>query len=195
MSMLSDRQAMMDLETLGSAPGCPILSIGIVEFVPETIRQGLDAWRASLNTFKVNISLESCMAAGLTMSAQTIKWWMFQPEAARRDAFDSAADEISLLEACQAAAFVIDDMKDVRVWCHGAPFDVPILGAAMRAVGVKEPWNFRKVRDTRTIFEIAGIEYSGTYHEPVLDATAQAEAVSHALIKLADAQAAVPAAA
>jgi hypothetical protein len=184
--MLYDRHAMLDIETLGSTPGAPILSIGIVDFHPANFAQGAEFFGRSLHSLKVHVSLESCLAAGLEISAATLKWWMFQPEQARRDAFDRADLEVPLAEACLKVNEFISGMgDDIRIWSHGAPFDPPILDAAMRAVGVKPKWNFRRLRDTRTIFDLVGIDYAGVHHEPILDCTAQAEAVSAAILTLA----------
>jgi hypothetical protein len=177
---------MLDIETLGTVPGSAILSIGIVDFHPANLSHGLDFWLSTLSRLKVFVSLESCLDAGLVVAPKTLKWWMFQSEQARRDAFDRKDNEVSLSEACrQVREFMIGMGEGVRVWAHGAPFDPPILDAAMRAVGMESPWDFRMLRDTRTIFDLSGIKYSGTHHEPVADATAQAEQVSAAIVALA----------
>ena len=65
---------MLDLETLGTSPGCIILSIGAVFFDKNGLGQ----------EFYQTIDVQSSIDAGLTMSGGTFKWWMGQQGAVRR---------------------------------------------------------------------------------------------------------------
>lgn len=67
---------MIDLETMGSGPYAPIISIGAVFFEPNGGPIGDD--------FLVNVSLESSMRFRARPDASTILWWMEQDEAARK---------------------------------------------------------------------------------------------------------------
>jgi hypothetical protein len=77
------------------------------------------------------------------------------------------------------------------VWSHGAPFDVVAIESGMRqtlSYPNPIPWPFYTVRDTRTLFEIAGVKLSDgghtTTHKAVEDAERQAIVVQKAYQKL-----------
>lgn len=79
----------------------------------------------------------------------------------------------------------------LRIWTHGPGFDPPILEAAFHAVGLPVPWFYRALRDTRTLFDTAGIDpeadgsyrtfmsqyNTGTAHNALDDAIAQARCI------------------
>lgn len=187
------QHAMIDLETLGKSAGAVILSAGVVLFRPGLLRMDGDRfdwsdWDADIATKKVKIDRVSCEAIGLTIDPETEAWWNDQSEEARADAFGFDPNRLPIADALNEIADFLrtslpgkDGTYAGRIWSHGAPFDFPILSAALRKAGIAEPWNFRAVRDTRTIFDAAGLSYSGTAHEPVADAMAQARVVSQSL--------------
>lgn len=83
----------------------------------------------------------------------------------------------------------------LRIYCHGPQFDLSIVEAAYHACGLEAPWNYRTARDTRTLFDAAGIDDDGdgsfkafmsrhnvgTAHHAQDDAIAQALCVVHAM--------------
>lgn len=73
---------MLDLETLGTQPGCAILSIGAVAFSPEA------GAIASTEPFYVEISLESTLPR-FGVEAGTLRWWLEQGAATRRSCSDA----------------------------------------------------------------------------------------------------------
>lgn len=170
------RHVMFDLETMGNAPGCAIVSFGAVDFDPE---KGVGT-----NTFYEVVDLQSCLDAGLKIDASTLYWWMGQSEAARK----------ALLQPGKHITDVVGNFKDYWVrcgatfaWCHGATFDAPIVDLACRAVGTSVPWKFWDVRDTRTIFDLTGVTIpraKGVHHNALDDAKNQAAAVCEAYRRL-----------
>jgi len=185
--MLSDRHVMIDVTSLGSTPGSSILGIAMIGFQPGCISCGMDIWERSLQKLHVSISLESCLAAGLSISADALKWWMLQPEAARKNVFGQSQAEISIAEGCRRAASFIERLgPDCRIWSDDVVDSISVLDAGMRKVGIQPPWSSRRIRDTRTVFEVAGIEDSWRHDEPVIDAMAQAAKLSAALVALTD---------
>ena len=172
---------MIDIETLGTKPGCPIASIGAVVFDPVAGALGAK--------FFTRISLQSCDEAGLRMDAKTVYWWMQQSDEARINTFFG---ECCTLEQaiCEFGYWWTENAgEDAKMWAHGATFDPPILEAAYHAIGEVAPWKFYLVRDTRTIFDVSGIDV-GQYRDPdnhhsaLKDAEAQAHAVIAAYEKL-----------
>lgn len=168
---------MIDTETLGTAPGSAILSIGAVMFGPAGLGE----------EFYAPISLASCTAAGLTIDPGTVAWWMKQSEAARAAAFrDDAEPLAAVLEQFTCWLNLVDAE---RPWAQGANFDPPLLEAAYRACGMTPPWKYWDVRDTRTLYDLAGVRVDrarGTHHNALDDARAQAEAAVVALQRLQD---------
>jgi hypothetical protein len=163
---------MIDIETLGTTPGAAILSIGAVVFGPE----GLG------DTFYAPVLLTSCIAVGLTIDPNTVAWWMQQSDEARKAAFRDDADSVSDVLEQFTCWFGLVGAE--RPWCHGATFDVPLLEAAYKACGMRAPWRFYDVRDTRTLYDLAGVKVDrtkGTHHNALDDACAQAEAAAEAM--------------
>lgn len=166
------RHIMLDLETLGTKPGCVVLSFGAVAF---------DPYRGTLGeTFYRKIDLETELGAGRKVSAATLKWWLDQSEAARKEAFSGTypafivAAEFSDFWKSQEAEFI---------WANDPTFDCDVWEAAAGWV----PWNFRAPRSCRTIFDLAGIwpdRSVGVAHNALDDAKNQAVAVMKCYAKL-----------
>lgn len=170
---------MLDLETMGTAPGCAIVSIGAVAFDVNYEKPLLTSPQ-----FYVNVDLKSCTKAGLTLEADTVMWWMQQSQEARSSLVE---DPTPLEAALTLFAEFYDAIKGRQLWCHGATFDAPILEAAYKKLGLSVPWKFPLVRDTRTLFELAAVQVvrdASTHHNALSDALAQAEAVRRAYAKL-----------
>jgi hypothetical protein len=180
---------MLDLETLGTNPGCVIRSIGAVTFDPRGDDLGMG--------LHIVIDRASCEAVGLTVDPATEAWWSTQsPEA--QAAFDlpavSLADALDTFDAffAEAGREPGSDLADMMtptdlLWAHGPSFDETILAAAYRALDRKPPWRYNAARCTRTIYDAAGIglvHSSGTHHNALDDATTQALAVQEAYGKL-----------
>lgn len=169
---------MLDLETWGTEPGCAIRSIGAVAFDP-----GLSA--APNETFYVNISDASCERVGLIKDAATIAWWEQHLDAALALQFE----QVPLYIAAMAFCGWWRSVEGKCVWSHGANFDEPVWRVASKAVGVSVPWNYRDVRDTRTLYALSGFDPKsvpavGTLHNARDDAVTQALAVQAAFRKV-----------
>lgn len=167
---------MLDLETLGTAPGCIIRSIGAVVFDPETGDKG--------KRFYVNVNRGSCECVGLTADPGTEAWWQKQ-SAAAREALEK--DQRPLREALARFGYFFAGEQGDRLWCHGPSFDEAVLSAAYRAAGMPPPWRYNQARDTRTVYDMAGIEperSSGVHHDALNDAIVQADAVHRGYLVL-----------
>lgn len=133
-------RVMLDLETLGNAPGCVIVAIGAVTFGGGKIRE----------EFYRRVDPESCVQSGLKMDTSTVLWWLKQPEEAR---LELTKPGIHIAQCCQDFSRWLDagDGGDPEVWGNGADFDNQILAAAYKAVGHILPWQFWNNRCYRTI--------------------------------------------
>jgi len=153
---------MVDLETADNVPTAAIVSIGAVIF--KGPRAG--------DTFYTPVDLASSMAAGLTVSGDTMLWWAKQSPLARA-VFDDPA-RVSLREALQR--FSRFATKGDKVWGNGASFDNAVLSNAYRALGLPLPWDFWDDRCYRTISALIPQkrQQSGTHHNALDDAISQA---------------------
>jgi len=186
----------LDLETWGKRAGCDIRSIGAVCFNPHT---GHVSPAGSPGAFYVAVENPERPRQGtlgqwepykypLWRDPSTVQWWSEQsPEA--QGAFENPVDLLGGLQMfSEWLRTMCDNPRDLRVWSHGAAFDAPILEAAYHAVGLPVPWFYRAPRDTRTAFDMAGIEDHSAhltacstgaevYHHALDDAIVQARAI------------------
>jgi len=129
----------------------------------------------------------------LTRDPRTVQWWSEQSAEAQA----AFADPVDLREALERfTSWLVNILPeaptgptlDIRIWSHGAAFDPPILAAAYEACGLTIPWHYRAPRDTRTLFDVAGIDDHtawleqhpgpfGVAHHALDDSICQARAV------------------
>jgi len=156
---------MIDIETMSTASNAAILSIGACEF---------DEFGIEENTFYNTISLEHCIARGLNVDGDTVKWWMSQSDEARSALFKG---NVALVDA-------LGNFKDwfpkgnVQVWGNGSDFDNVIVQNAFKACNGKTPWPFWMNRCFRTMknsFPEVKLTRKGTHHNALDDAIYQAE--------------------
>lgn len=172
---MSYNRIMLDLETLGTRPGCAILSIGAVFFSSTH-----EEWKGP--TFYAPVNRLSCVAVGLDEDPDTVAWWRGQGSEARAvlAAADLGATPGLKDVLASFSRWVAENAlsKDVQVWGNGADFDNPILSAAYMAVQLKQPWGPYSGRCYRTLKALHPKEKlvrSGTHHNALDDAVSQAE--------------------
>ncbi len=102
---------MLDLETLGTKPGCKVLSIGACVFMPPWIG----------DTFYVAMDLETIPG---TIEMGTFKWWLKQSDDARRAAFFGTENH---KDAMQNFTSWVRTKTPVNIWADPVDFDLPIL--------------------------------------------------------------------
>jgi len=166
---------MLDIETLGTAPGCAIAAIGAVVFDPV---RGLG------DEFYRRVNIKSCVDVGLNLDVDTIIWWMQQSDAARKETFAPATTSISqsLMDFMnwRDHALLSDGSETLEVWGNGADFDNPILEAAFDACRLPAPWGRRDGRCYRTLKNLfpsiaANHHPKAVAHNALHDARLQAE--------------------
>lgn len=162
---------MLDLETLGTSPGCPILSIGAVYWDPINGELG--------DEFYVNIQISDSISRGFQPNGATIEWWMKQSDEARDALFKAPMNVPAAL--IKFNNFVKNDK--VAMWAKGPSFDCNILRKAYEKTEINVPWHFRSERDVRTLISIAKLRgvlapnfaRTGTHHNALDDAKYQAK--------------------
>jgi hypothetical protein len=173
---------MIDLETLGSTPGCAILSIGAVVFYPRAGTSDFHPLKETLGPkfYKV-ISLQSNLEVDLKIDQDSFYWWLAQSEQARKALTENPCHLLTALLEFQDWL-----PKESFLWSHGTSFDLAVLATAYRAFGLNRPWAFRDERDTRTLLAQADMKMPSTEnsHHALQDARSQAETVMKAMDKL-----------
>lgn len=140
---------MLDIETLGTAPGSIIASIAAVVFGPE----------GTGRMFYQRVKLESCAALGLTVDADTVLWWM-QKDGAGRHELTTPKERAPIIDALRGlAAFIADAARssgpNLQIWGNGPDFDCALLESAYRRAGLPCPWRPWDQRCLRTLRSIA----------------------------------------
>lgn len=175
------KDVMIDLETLSTEPNACVLSIGACFFDIKTGDIGAE--------FHKHIDVGG-RNDNVHISADTVLWWLKQPEAAR--AAITQAKSVTLLAQALTDLFIfISKTKQPTVWSNGASFDLVILRTHYKRWGISAPWQYWQERDTRTLVDIAkritGTDASNTVrvagdikHDALADAIHQAQYISTA---------------
>lgn len=157
-------EVMVDLETMDSSGTSAITAIGAVVF---------DFSGNVISEYYEKVDLQSSMDAGMTVSGDTINWWLKQNEQAR---MEMAKKGVPLVQALSNFAQWIPSGS--KVWGNGASFDNAILAHAYKKVGLVQPWKFwddRCYRTIKNLYPSIALERQGTYHHALHDAKSQAE--------------------
>lgn len=172
---MSKIMMMVDIETLSQSPRAAIISIGACTFDKNGI----------IDTFKVNIKPESAKEVGMVISKDTLDWWANQP----KEVWEAALDK-NVYAQFGLSEFVkwIEARNPSKVWAQGVQFDITILEHAFGCVGLRTPWKFWDIMDTRTLFNMFGIntksiheKYGSAHHDALSDAVAQTKALIEVL--------------
>lgn len=159
---------MLDLETLGTTPGCVVLSIGAVIFGPE----GLG------DEFYSVINVDSSKNAGMYVDGDTVAWWDRQSPEARKVLEDANSPGAATLEvALTDFNNWLKRVPDCRLWGNGVDFDNTILIAAYLSAGIDPGWKFYRHRCYRTVKNTCAapkLARQGTHHNALDDAKSQA---------------------
>lgn len=158
---------MLDLETMGAAPGSAILAIGAVKF----------GGGQFLSDFYCRIDLESCGVFGMTMDPKTILWWMQQSEEARNEITKEGLILVSAIEEFDMWLKRVSVDTEIEMWGNGAGFDNVLLTNAYDLLRKKRPWKYSNDRCYRTVKNLypdVQMERTGTHHNALDDARSQA---------------------
>lgn len=193
---------MVDLETFDNQPTAAISSIGALRFDPYADWVHGDV-PDNVPVFYKNVDLDSCIKNNMSVTGETIRWWMEQSDDARKALFDPEPEKLgSVLWSFSKWIWDARTPKGTDpvtkrkiyepyyIWSHGATFDLPILTYAYNQVGKFQPWQFQNARDTRTLFHVALNAKKGAYkddstkHNALDDAFCQVMWVQEAYQKL-----------
>lgn len=167
---------MIDLETMGTTPDAPILSIGAARF---------SAMDGVTHTSYWLIDGASDLTLGAKPDWATIMWWMRQPEGPRMELADPARSRLSIVGVLHGLSRFIRDTPGLEgVWGNGPSFDNALLAAAYRRAKIEFPYHFGKDRCFRTLralYPNVTIPPIDGAHNALVDATWQAALASRIL--------------
>lgn len=172
------QHVMVDLETIGYNARSAIVSIGAVKF---------DLGGAMDEEFYMLVNVESCLDLGLEVDPDSILRWLQQGSAARAALSNPTTSSFQVQDALRHFAGWFKG--STYLWSHGATFAAVVLAEAFRLAKQPLPWRYDKVRDTRTLFDLAGrrppvqCDYKLEHHA-LSDAKEQALQVQRAYDKL-----------
>lgn len=156
---------MIDIETLGTQRASVICSVGFAAFDRKKIvASGM--W---------SLDWQEQIAAGRTVDASTIQWWMQQDDNARADLIGG----INLVTLEDLKTNLLKEYRGCEtIWGNGPSFDLILLADLLGGPF----WKFRQERDVRTIKDLANqlgmqYEFKGVAHNPEDDARNQAQFV------------------
>ena len=166
------------METLDTSPNTVILTIGAVLFDPKG--QGV------VERLELRPTIdEQTDVYNRTISDDTLRWWSEQSKEAIEEAMGDR-DRVTFKDCMEQLYKFCWNRK--AVWSNGAAFDVVVAETAFRQLDIRIPWPFYTVRDTRTLYDIAGVSLKDgghvTTHKAVEDAEHQAIIVQKAYMKL-----------
>lgn len=171
---------MIDIESLDTSPNCVILTIGAVSFNPKGM--------GIVEKLELRPTIEEQTEKyNRVINDDTLRWWSEQSPEALEEALGDRG-RISYSDCMDQLYKFCWNRRSI--WSHGSSFDVVAMESAFRNLDIRIPWPYHSVRDTRTLFEIAGVslkdkKYSTkTTHKAIEDAEHQALVVQDAYRKL-----------
>lgn len=156
---------MVDLETMSTSSNACIVAIGACKFDKEF---------GIMDKFYVTVDLKSSVKKGFDVDADTIKWWLKQSDAARKEISFAKTDIKDALKQFQDWL----GKGNCRIWGNGAGFDNVILTNAFKRFGVEQPWNYGLNRCFRTLkgsYPKIELADEGVAHNALDDAVYQAK--------------------
>lgn len=166
------KDLMIDLETLGTTPQTPVISVGAVFFDLETKQLG--------PTFYLPCDANEQIQRGRKPTGSTLKWWMQQSDAAKK-VFHEQAKPMKEVLTLFVQWYKANYPKGAYVWGNGSTFDISIMENLFTDYDVECPWGYNKAMDLRTFkrFNRDGeqVKKSGVNHNALDDAISQAKFV------------------
>jgi hypothetical protein len=132
---------MVDIEGLGTGPDAAILTIAAQSFDPF----GTGYYDRH---YYARITLES--QENRCIQDDTLAWWATQP-LAQKEAF--AEDNRVPLDQALDELYRLAWQHDY-IWAQGPTYDINILEHAYKSYNKTQPWQFYRIRDSRTVLSL-----------------------------------------
>lgn len=158
------KDIVIDIETLGTRPGCPVIEIGACTIDNRTGKI-VSNFSRRIDCGYTFAALERGHAVDEDM-VKTVEWWLGDP--GRRETLrallsgayggsNEPADALGAFRSWMIRVTAGHDMTDgVRIWANGPSFDTAILRAEFFCYDIELPWLCYAERCVRTALEMAG---------------------------------------
>lgn len=163
---------MIDIETLGTEPGCVVTQIVAVPFFVDGEKF------EPVGKFEAHIDF-STWGDEFHINPNTLKWWSGQDQDVFMKSLQGTQDARDALHGLSAFMNYNKD-GNFFVWAKSPDFDLAILEYCFKEFEIKLPWTFRECRDVRTIEDLVPVDDRVKPiipHDPLSDAEAQAHNV------------------
>ena len=173
---------MVDIETLGTKPGAPVISLAAVQFDLETGETG--------EVFHMNINPGSLDEGGNIPDYNTLLWWVEgRSELLTNILKDGIDARIVFTSFCNYITETFKGINTFYVWGNSNRFDLGLLEYQLHLHDWETPWSFRNERDVRTLVHFApevknNLPFEGTKHNPLYDCKHQIKYCSGIFNKL-----------
>ena len=121
----------------------------------------------------IKVCKESCELSGMHIDQSTIDWWNTQDADIRREVIDDPVGRVTIKDALTKLKEWVEGTGCKLIWSHGDDFDCVILKEAYDIFNMKPPWDFWNTRDTRTLYDIANVNFrsfnTSNKHHPLHD--------------------------
>ena len=161
----------VDIETLGTIPGAPIVQIAAVAF---DLGASEDEWKL----FEVKVDVRSLIYKD-GISFDTLAWWVAQPKGTIDEVFGEA-ERLDIASALNSFHKWLGFTRTNALWGNSVSFDNELLRAALlQYCSIHEPWDFRIDRCFRTVKnlykeQVPEPHFIGTKHNALDDTLHQA---------------------
>jgi exodeoxyribonuclease VIII len=199
-------EAMIDIETLGTVAGSPVITIGAVLFDPYSSDSSQALVDRSIN---IRMDLSDSIKLSNGVDGGTIRWWFEQKDEAIKALVGDGA--VSMQEAlvklwrfCSERGSFVDEeffrgLSDLpracRFWAKDPDFDMRLLQHYYDHPGLNAqmPWKFHECRSVRTVQDLAWpggsqdrptFKVPGVAHDARWDSIQQAMTIQAAIRRL-----------
>lgn len=136
----------LDLETLDTKSSAVVTAIGI-SVCSQSYRPDNSAW-----SFLPRV--QDQMDRGRTVSWGTTIFWLTQDDSARLALCVGDTVREPVWDIYEHIEYLWKYFECKRIWGNGSTFDVIILESLFHTYGITPPWEFRQIRDMRTLAEL-----------------------------------------
>lgn len=169
------KSVMIDIETLGVKPGCPVLAIGLAAFNMDTVLETL------------TLSIKPAHWHG-EINPQTVAWWLSDKSISQQARDTVTGGTWSDVEAAMQIKGFLRQFGGNELWANDPSFDCTILRAWWDRLPIPQgpfPSHYREERSCRTLFgeakryliDLSSCYYGAIAHDPGSDSACQARAV------------------
>lgn len=202
----NNAELMVDIETLGTSMGAPVITIGAVLFDPCASDSSEELLR---RVFLRRIDISDAIRLADGVEGGTVRWWFEQKDAAIKalvgdDAVSAEEAFKDLEQYCHERGSFANDKffdgirdfpKTCRYWAKDPDFDMRLMQHYYDhpEISAKQPWAFWECRSVRTVQDLAwpegglerpDFEVPGVAHDAGWDAITQAMTVQAAIRRL-----------